>query len=43
MCPTCYLKTFSPDWDKLNNEFDLMLKDLFEKKEKEVVKDKVIG
>ncbi len=25
-CINCYLKTFSPDWKKLNKEFDEMLK-----------------
>lgn len=24
-CINCYLKTFSPDWDKMNKEFDEML------------------
>lgn len=24
-CPQCYLKTFAPDWDKLNKEFEEML------------------
>lgn len=36
-CPNCYV---SPNWDKLNTEFDEMISTLFPKKEPvEVVKD----
>lgn len=31
-CPKCYFKTFSPDWDKMNKEFDEMIADLGLKK-----------
>lgn len=33
-CPNCYLGTFSPDWDKMNKEFEEMIKTLFPKKKK---------
>lgn len=38
-CPVCYLSTFSPDWEKMNKEFEEMIINLNKKKESEVKKN----
>lgn len=38
-CPGCYLKTFNPDWNKLNKEFDEMIKSNANKKVCEDIKE----
>lgn len=38
-CINCYLKTFSPDWNKLNIEFEEMINTLFPKKKDTIISD----
>ena len=40
-CPKCYLSTFSPDWNKMNIEFDEMIKDLSLQKKKDIEINKI--
>lgn len=35
-CPNCYIKSFSPDWNRLNKEFDEMIQNIFGPKKNEI-------